>query len=720
MKRKHDQGINILSCDGENGKIGESLSKYQRSEEIHSAGLSSASHEHQMSIHSTQSDQQTKPCSQSDSLNTENLSTAPIVGSNGHFVGDTTRSSPLLAASGTHTSEAFQNANRVASPNSLPPTELKQESHSVAVSCDGGRNVRNSGASRDTLPNGIGLTNSTRSSTESKNADSVVGQELQQEINVFERVLLSISNNDMYKNTGMNPEMSTQHHQISRQTPSQIDPVTRDSMNPQQHNVQNPSSTQQNPYPTPPSQGPPGPTALHLQQLARQAQNQRANAGFMEGQEQDANQYKSQQMQFIDAFRYAASGTQQQQQQQLQSQSTMQSAQFSGANRYRGSVATNSDQYGNMYSSKDQNHNVIMSTGFPSTMSLQYQRMMQTQAQQQQQQQQQQTMYSRMTPQGMPQRLSHPTIPEHQQTTYPPYQQPHQNMPQSQYNGMPNVQTYSNSGYQNIRPNQGNIQRQMSMPAQGYHEQYSQPNMNHYALGDQQVPNQPHPQQTDLSSTSYHNYNRRNSFPLYHRSMSQPGASYGPAGPHSGGSLPNGAGPHPGYQMNQMRTNMTGANPANPMMDTRNNPPTGYNNYSNRTSFASQTGLQGIMQLPQRNGPTMSQAGTMQPRTDQQNMVYASNMRDTNAQNISQEMKYSTRNDIPKNTRGPSFNDPLALTAPTSSADSQYNPFSPLGSLEKAPSFASLLDQPTGSLNNLETTYTGSIPNLDLLGEIIG
>jgi len=322
-------------------------------------------------------------------------------------------------------------------------------------------------------------------------------------------------------------------------------------------------------------------------------------------------------------------------------------------------------------------------------------------------------MYSRMTQQGMAQRLSHPSIPEHQQT-YSPYQ-PHQNMPQSQYNGM----NYQNTGYQNIRPNQGNFQRQMSMPTQSFHEQYPQHNMNQYQLGDQQVPNQP--QQTDLSSTSYHNYNRRNSFPLYHRSMSQPGGSYGPTGTHPGGTIPNASSQHPGYPMNQMRTNMPTGNPGNPMMDARN-PPTGYNNYNSRTTFQSQTGLQGMMQLPQRNGPAMSQAATMQPRTDQQNMSYGTAMRDSNTQNLQQDMKYSTVNDISKTTRGPSFNDTLDLTSvtPTSSTDSQYNPFSPLGSLEKAPSFASLLDQPTGSLNNLETTYTGSIPNLDLLGEIIG
>lgn len=711
MKRKHDQGINNLSCDGENGQIGESLSKYQRTDEIHSGGLSSASHEHQMSIHSSQSDQQTKSCTQSDSMSNENITTTAISGSNGHFVGDTSRSSPLLSASGTHNSEAFQNANRVASPNSrpLPPTEFKQESHSVAVTCDGVRNMRNAGPPRDTLPNGIGLTNSTRSSTESKSADSVAGQELQQQINDFERVLLSISNSDMYKNTAMNQDMSTQHHQLTRQTASQMDPGSRDSINTQQPNVQNSSNSQQNPYTTPPSQGPPGPTALHLQQLARQAQSQRANAGYMEGQEQDPNQYKSQQMQYMEAFRFATPGSQQQ---QLQNQNTMQSAQFSATSRYRGSMATGTDQYGNMYSSKDQNHNVIMSTGFPSAVSPQYQRMIQTQVQQQQQQQ---AMYSRMTQQGMPQRLSHPSIPEHQQT-YSPYQ-PHQNMPQSQYNGM----NYQNTaGYQNVRANQGNFQRQMSMPAQGFHEQYSQQSMNQYQLGEQQAPNQS--QQTDLSSTSYHNYNRRNSFPLYHRSMSQPSENYGPTGPHPGGNISSATAPHPGYPMNQMRTNMPGANPGNPMIDTRNNPPVGYSNYSNRTSFASQTGLQGMLHLSQRNGPAMSQAAAMQPRTDQQSMSYGSNMRDSNTQNIQQDMKYPPINDISKTTRGPSFNDPLDLTSatPTSNTDSHYNPFSSLGSLEKAPSFASLLDQQTGSLNNLETTYTGSIPNLDLLGEIIG
>jgi hypothetical protein len=158
------------------------------------------------------------------------------------------------------------------------------------------------------------------------------------------------------------------------------------------------------------------------------------------------------------------------------------------------------------------------------------------------------------------------------------------------------------------------------------------------------------------------------------------------------------------------------------MVDGRTNTPVGFN-YNNRTSgFASQSGLQGLVQLPQRNGLSMSHAGTMPSRADQQSLGYAANLRDSNGQNVSQDMKYSTRNEIPKATRGQTFNDSLALNDPTSasSSDSHYNPFSPLGPLEKAPSFASLLEQSSGSLNNLETTYTGSIPNLDLLGEIIG
>lgn len=69
---------------------------------------------------------------------------------------------------------------------------------------------------------------------------------------------------------------------------------------------------------------------------------------------------------------------------------------------------------------------------------------------------------------------------------------------------------------------------------------------------------------------------------------------------------------------------------------------------------------------------------------------------------------------------------------PVTSSDSQFSPFPSPRTLEKAPSFTSLLSQANpgelGSLldqastnpGNLETTFSGSIPNLDLLGEILG
>lgn len=707
-KRKLDQGMNNihLSCDNENGQIGgESLTKYSRADDVHNSSL--VSHE-QISLPSSQADQQQQSASQADSLSSENMPSGSVMGSNGHFVGDTSRSSPLLSSSGAHSSETYQNANRVSSPNSLPPTEFKQESHSIAVSCDGGRTVRT--GSRDSLPNGLA---SGRASTENRSTDPGVGQDLQTQLNDFERVLMSYTNSDMFKNAGipsMNSEISPQHHQISRQAQqSQID--ARETLNVQQQNpsVPNQATGQKNPYPTPPSQGPPG--ALHLQHLARQAQSQRAQAvsGYMDGQEQDASQqFRSQQMQFIDSIRFAVSGSQP----QMPNQNANQPAQFSAAGRFRGSMATGPDQFGNMYSSKDQNHNVIMSTGFASntTQSLQYQRMMQSQAQQQ-------ALYSRLNQQqSMSQRLSHPSIPEHQQTSYQQYPvqvSMSQTVPQGGNNmSMQNLPPYTNSGYQNIQSSQAAFQRQMSMPlpGQAYPDQYTQ-QISQYPVGDQQVPSQPQPQQTDMSSTAYH-YNRRNSFPLYHRSMSQPVATYGLPGTAYQG------------QVNQMRNNMPpGQNPANAMIDSRTNTAAGYN-YNNRTTgFPSQSGLQGLMQMPQRNRASMAHSGAMPPsRPDQQTMAYSANIRDSNAQNISQEMKYSTRNEVPKVTRAQSFSDPLALGDPTATAnsDSNYNPFSPLGSLEKAPSFASLLEQSSGSLNNLETTYTGSIPNLDLLGEIIG
>ena len=47
----------------------------------------------------------------------------------------------------------------------------------------------------------------------------------------------------------------------------------------------------------------------------------------------------------------------------------------------------------------------------------------------------------------------------------------------------------------------------------------------------------------------------------------------------------------------------------------------------------------------------------------------------------------------------------------------QFSAYLPLNALDKAQSLTSLLEQSAINKGNLETTYTGSIPNLDLLGD---
>ncbi|EDO35403.1 predicted protein [Nematostella vectensis] len=707
LKRKYDQGlsntVNILNNDKENGQGSESLSKYQRTDEFSNTGLQS--HELQGMNLGSQHDQHSTAASSQQLDSIETLSN-PNLSTGGHFVNDGSRSSPLL----TNNTEAYNVRLQSQSPNTLQqaPSEFKQEPRQIVVSCDGGR-LSVPGAPHEAMANGVSISNTSVRTSENNNTnDGFAGQGLQQELKDFEDVLRKYQSQSYKGSPINNNEISPQQHrQLQRPSqPGQMDNVTRETRSAQQSpsSLTNPVSTQKHQF-TGGQQGATGPTALHLQQLARQAQSQRAR-GFIENPDQDStnmSQYSAQNMQYYD-MRFASSGSQA----QVPNTGTM--PQVTPAGRLRPPMPpSTSDQYGNMYSSKDQNQS-IMSTGFPSNASLQYQRMMHSQASQQ-------ALYNRMNAQqNMSQRLSHPSIPEQQ--AYNPYgnqQVMSQAPPQVNNMSMQNMPAYSSSGYPNMRGNQ--FQRQLSMPvmSQGYpnQEQYAQ-QMQQYQVNEQQgpMPQQQQPQ-GDMNCGSYQ-YNRRNSFPLYHRAMSQPAGAYGQAN-------------HEGYNgpMSQMR-GMPGQAPS--MIEGQGGPAQGYA-YNSRTPNMTAPQSNQILHLQgqQRVNATMATPGVqIQQQHPDHGMAYGgSAMRDLNSQSVTQDMKYSNRSDIQKTVGGynGTMGMPEAGSVPVSrnnNNDTQFNAFSPLAALEKAPSLTSLLDQSSGNLTNLETTYTGSIPNLELLGDIIG
>ena len=82
--------------------------------------------------------------------------------------------------------------------------------------------------------------------------------------------------------------------------------------------------------------------------------------------------------------------------------------------------------------------------------------------------------------------------------------------------------------------------------------------------------------------------------------------------------------------------------------------------------------------------------------------------------------KFQTSSNTRKVTFESSYPVSSGTSLPVASGDTHFSAHSPLSALDKAPSFTSLLEQSAINQGNLEITYTGSVPNLDLLEEHLG
>lgn len=349
--------------------------------------------------------------------------------------------------------------------------------------------------------------------------------------------------------------------------------------------------------------------------------------------------------------------------------------------------------------------------------SRQYQRALSSQSQlqhQQQQQQQPQSFY------GFP----HDSLPSSKLTHMPSqvqqlYSQKFPNQPvltpTSQAAGLTRPVPSHDLGRYTMLRSQTQYQRQTSMP----------PLQNQaYLNSDSQYQQPVGSFQGDLSGfsdlTNTYHYQRRNSFPIYHRTNSQPQENLSCGMQHNLGSsqasLLRGVLQTPSQNIGDRDSYLM-----NPNM-----------------GFSSSTSMQTVPLSTGRPRSSNGDLNTGVPRSQHSLIMYRGSapqqqQSDSALQQGGEfQMSNSTRKVLPESgysvVTGTSvplreMNERYSSATGNSSAtgsDTQFAAFSPLGSLDKAPSFTSLLEQSAINQGNLETTYTGSIPNLDLLGELLG
>lgn len=214
---------------------------------------------------------------------------------------------------------------------------------------------------------------------------------------------------------------------------------------------------------------------------------------------------------------------------------------------------------------------------------------------------------------------------------------------------------------------------------------------------------------TELTAT-YH-YQRRNSFPIYRNSNQQPeNLHYGMQQNlgSSQASLLRGVLQNPSQSIPTDRDFVVGPNMGMP------------------SSTAMQTG-------PLLSGRPLSANPDLNPgvpRSQHSSILFRGSVSQQSSSVLQQGAKFQAASNARKVPPESSY----SVLNPTSAVhremnerqtsvtvnDAHFNAYSPLNALDKAPSFTSLLEQSAINQGNLETTYTGSIPNLDLLGEILG
>lgn len=239
---------------------------------------------------------------------------------------------------------------------------------------------------------------------------------------------------------------------------------------------------------------------------------------------------------------------------------------------------------------------------------------------------------------------------------------------------------------------QTQFQRQKSMPPL-----QNQP----YSNSDSQYQPQVGSYQGDLSGfsdqTNTYHYQRRNSFPIYHRTNSQPQENFSHGMQHTLGSS----------QASLLRGVLQ--TPSQNVVDDRES----YLMNSNMR-FSSSSSVQTVPLLTRRPPSSNGDLNSAAPRSQHSSMMYRGSIhQQQQSDSVLQQGSEFQTSSVP-------LREMTERYSSVREGDAQYAGISPLSSLDKAPSFTSLLEQSAINQGNLETTYTGSIPNLDLLGELLG
>ena len=217
-------------------------------------------------------------------------------------------------------------------------------------------------------------------------------------------------------------------------------------------------------------------------------------------------------------------------------------------------------------------------------------------------------------------------------------------------------------------------------------------------------------------STVYH-YQRRNSFPIYHRNNTQ-----------TQGNLSHGMQQNLGSSQASLLRGVL-QNPSQNM-----NPPDRDSFLMNpNLNMSLQSTIQSSSVLTGRSPTTNGDLNPGIPRSQHSSVMYRNNAPVKSTSLLQQGGKFQGTSNARKGT----LDGNMSVLTPTSvalgdmnerqsslaSCDAQFSAYSPLNALDKAPSFTSLLEQFAINQGNLETTYTESnqnYANLDLLGEILG
>ena len=690
---------------------GDCLSKYQRGliqDDIHSLVS-----ERQINAQSAQQAERFAPHDQHAELRSHQL--APDNVSN-------SCQSSLLSNSTEHNRvDAFQ-SNRIASPsaNSYQGAEFKQENQ-VTVSCD----ASNSNNLHETMSASQPLAHSSVELRATKSLNFVKGkngsQHLKEQLDDFERILKNYQNSEGTKrtNNGQSSGLESQQQQQKQLQTTQLkqsDPMSRSStqeqVNDRNAHVSVNSSLQNVPYRQSGS--------LHLQEMARQsahlaqANQVRTQQRITESQQQRLgfNHNIQQQLQ-LERIKQASQSVQQQQNSVSQTQQTAGNV----SSYFHSPFSQN--QYRPGFEDQSQNADVTrVSTGYSA---VHYQRTLQAM------QNGQQGMYGFSGQQAM-QKLTH-TMQEKSQM----YAQQHNNrqlMLQQQqgqlagFEAVPQARQLSLQELPSMPYSVGMQLANQSSPV--YQRQHSMPHMASNTYQQQSFYNSqsstfktkeqtaPAIQQSDQQVPTYNSHQqRRHSFP-FNRSLNQPTDNF----------LPN------------MQDAYSMVNHINPQ--------------SRGTAFVQQNVLDIRHNVPQSSVGTQNKLGSRQvhsPVSYSTNIAGRSLLQSTpnqtasknhcklsqmSSSQVNHNFPINNSNDFNRIQRDNSFSSYQTSEAPVTSSSSQFAPFSSTPTLEKAPSFTSLLsqasvgelgplfDQASNNSSNLETTFSGSIPNLDLLDGILG